>query len=347
MFKTMIKVLIFLATATIVGFLAVFVYSSGRTYYNTEDEVGNTSGNIYNGGLFCEQGGRIYFSNDAADGKLYVMDLDCSNIKKIYDDKAVFINADDNYIYYVRANNTRENSRGSLMMFYNTGVFRLNFNGRGLLAFTGNPGAYLTLHGNYIYFQRYDANIGLYLYRYKINGKDERLLLKDAVVPVTVQNDALLYTGYAEDHNIDALDLKSFTSHTRIAGNIAYPIYMDNYIYYINMDDNYHIYRMNLDGSNPELVIKKSCSTYNITNDGKYLFYQVDDTKHNGINRYELKTKKNVFLMDGNFKQIHVTTNYVFFKDFDNTNTYVLSTGASKEISTFNPPDLDAPDAKK
>lgn len=347
MIKTMTKVLIFLASVTIIAFLAIFVYSSGRTYYNEEDEIGNTSGNIYNGGLFCEQDGRIYFSNDAADGKLYVMNLDCSNIKKIYDDKAVFINADDNYIYYVRANNTRENSRGSIMMFYNTGVFRLNYNGSNLLAYTGDPGAYLMLRGNHIYFQRYDVNIGLYLYRYKIDGKEERLLLKDAVVPVTVQNNALIYTGYSGDHNINAMDLKSFTSRTSIAGSIAFPIYTDRAIYYINMEDDYHIYRMNLDGSDPVPVIKKRCSTFNITNDGRYLFYQVDDGKHNGINRYDLKTEKNDTLMDGDYKQIHVTTNYVFFKDFDNTNTYIIGTGAGKSISTFNPPDLDDPDTKK
>ncbi len=347
MTKTVLKVLIFLSGFTIIAMLAILVYSNGRTYYNEEDEIGNTPGNLYNGGLFCEKDGKIFFSNDAADGKLYVMNLDCSNIKKIYDDKAVFINADGNYIYYVRANNTRENSRGSIMMFYNTGVFRLKYNGSNLIAYTGNPGAYLMLHGNHLYFQRYDAHIGLYLYRYKIDGKEERLLLEDAVIPVTVQNNSLLYTGYANDHNINAMDLKSFTSHTSIEGNIAYPIITEDAIYYINMDDNYHIYRMNPDGSDPEPVIKKRCSTYNITNDGRYLFYQVDDTKHNGINRYELETGKNDFLMDGDFKQIHVTTNYVFFKDFDNTNTYIIGTGAGKKISTFNPPDLDAPDTEK
>lgn len=347
MAKTLLKVLIILSSITIIAILAVLVYSSGRTYYNEEDEIGNTSGNIYNGGLFCEKDGKIFFSNDAADGKLYVMDLDCSNIKKIYDDKAVFINADGNYIYYVRANNTREDTRGSIMMFYNTGVFRLNYNGGNLLAYTGNPGAYLMLHGNYLYFQRYDAHIGLYLYRYKIDGKEERLLLKDAVIPFTVQNNSLLYTGYSVDHNINAMDLKSFTTRTKITGNIAYPITTKDAIYYINMDKDYHIYRMNLDGSDPVPVIKKRCSTYNITNDGRYLFYQVDDTKHNGINRYDLKTEKNDVLMEGDFKQIHVTTNYVFFKDFDNENTYIIGTGAGKDINTFNPPDLDDPDTEK
>ena len=170
MIKSIKHILVFLLIITIFAAIGVFTYTSGRTYFNEDIEVGNTAGNLYNGGLFSEQDGKIYFSNDEDDGSLYVMDSDCTNIRKIYDDKAVFINADSNYIYYVRANNTRDNQQGTLMMFYNTGVFRINHNGRNLKAFTGNPGAYLTLHGNNIYFQRYDAGIGLYLYKYRIDG---------------------------------------------------------------------------------------------------------------------------------------------------------------------------------
>ena len=41
--------------------------------------------------------------------------------------------------------------------------------------------------------------------------------------------------------------------------------------------------------------------------------------------------------MKGNYKQIHVTDNYVFFKDFDNTNTYVINSGGTANVSTFDP----------
>lgn len=342
MLKLVKRVLIFLVIVTIVAIIGVIIYSSGRTYFNEDNEVGNTSGNIYNGGLFCEQDGQIFFSNDTADGSLYVMDSDCTNVKKVYDDKAAFINADENYVYYVRANNTRENQTGNILMFYNTGVFRLNHNGKGLKAFTGNPGAYLTLQGNNIYFQRYDVEIGLFLYKYQIDGSLERLLLEDAVVPIAVKNNALYFTGYTKDHNINALDLESFTYHPIYEGNYLYPIFMGEYIYYMNMDDEYKIYRMNVDGSNPTLIVNERCSTYNITNTGKYLFYQVDGGKTNRICRLNLETLVSETLMEGDYKQIHVTDKYVFFKDFDNTNTYILESDGIANISTFNPPNQDA-----
>jgi hypothetical protein len=338
--KRILIVLVILTVAVIGG---VVFYSDGRTYFNDEEEVGNTAGNIYNGGLFCENEGKIYFSNDAADGSLYVMNSDCSNIKELYDDKSVYINVDENYVYYVRANNTRENKSGNFLMFYNTGVFRINQNGSGFKAITGDPGAYLMLKGNNIFFQRYDVSVGLYLYKYQIDGSMERLLLEDAVVPATVIDNSLYYVGYSKDHDINALDLESFTTHPVYSGLFAYPIFMGDYIYYIDLADGYHIYRMNRDGTNKILLVDEQCFTYNITNTGKYLYYQVDDAKNNHIGRLNLETMEQETLLDGNYKQIHVTDNYVFFKDFDNTNTYIMSADGGPDVSTFNPP---APEAE-
>lgn len=337
MLSSVKRVLIFLVVGTVAVVLGIFFYSLGRTYYNEEDEIGNTAGNIYNGGLFCEQDGKIYFSNDDADGSLYVMNSDCTNIKRVSDDKAAYINADENYIYYVRANNTRETSSNGFMAFNNTGVYRINQNGTGLKAFTANPGAYLILKGNSVYFQRYDVETGLYLYKYKIDCTGERLLVKDSVIPAAVIDTDLYYTGFSKDRDIHTVSLSSFTENTVISGSFAYPIFFEDYIYYIDMSDKYKIYRMKKNGSNPERIVNESCSTYNITNSGKYLYYQVDNNKSNRICRLNLANMKTETLMEGDFKQIHVTKAYVFFKDFNNKNTYMVEADGSSTINTFNP----------
>lgn len=335
------KVLIILVIVTVIAIAWVFIYSQGRTYFNEEEEVGNTAGNIFNGGLFCEQDGKIYFSNDNDDGALYVMNSDCTNIKKVHYDKAVYINADENYLYYLRANDTRENNSGSLLMFNNTGMYRLNHNGNNLKIISYNPGSYLSLYGNFVYYQNYDVNSGLFLYRKKIDTSMERLLLEDAVIPSYVANNKLYYAGFTKNHNINALDLSSFVTSTYIEGNFAYPIFRDDYIYYLDLDNNYSVNRMKLDGSERTVLVDQLCSTYNITNSGKYLYYQVDEEGNSGIGRLNLKTMEQETLLEGYYKQIHVTDNYVFFKDFDNTHTYVLSADGSSKLGTFDPPDLD------
>lgn len=337
MMKSIGKLFITLSILTILALIVILVYNSGRTYYNDENETGNTAGNIYNGGLFCEKDGKIYFSNDQDDGSLYVMKSDGTSLKKLSDDKAVYINVDENYIYYVRANDTKANNGAGFLMFYNTGVFRIKRNGSDLKAFTGDPAAYLTLKGNNIFFQRYQVGVGLYLYKYKIDGKEERLLIQDAVIPAAVEGTSLYYAGYSSDHNIDVINLESYTTQTALKGSFYYPIFTENYIYYMDPSDDYKIYRMNRDGTQPERLTDMRCSTYNITRCGNFLYYQADNNKDSGIYRLNLKTMEQEMLQSGDYKQIHATTNYVFFKDFDNTNTYMVDADGYPAINIFDP----------
>lgn len=342
MLSTIKKVIITLFVLTAAVIAVLFISNRGRTYFNDEEELGNTTGNIYNGGLFCENDGRIYFSNDNDDGSLYVMNSDCTNIKKVHVDKAAYINADENYIYYLRANNTRENSSGGILMFNNTGMYRINQNGSNLKSISNNPGSYLTLKGNFVYYQNYDVENGLFLYRKQIDSKMERLLLEEAVIPATVMDNKVYYAGFTKDHNINSLDLSSFTTTTEFEGDFAYPIFFGDYIYYLDLSNNYSINRMNRDGSNAEMLVEERCSTYNITNTGKFLYYQVDDQKNSKLCRLNLETMETEILLEGNYKQIHVTEQYVFFKDFNNENTYIISADGNTKLGTFEAPDLDS-----
>lgn len=336
------RVFLTLIILTVLALGGIYLYSSGRTYLNDEDLVGNTAGNIYNGGLFCERDGRIYFSNDNDDGSLYVMssNADEGSFKKLHYDKAAYINVDENYIYYLRANNTRENSSGSLLAFNNTGIYRINQNGKKLKLICSNPGSYVTVFGNHVYYQNYDVNSGLYLYRNQTDGSLERLLLQEAVIPSALINNKLYYIGVKENHNLNGLDLLSFTSRSYIEGNFAYPIFFGEYIYYIDQSNNYSLNRMYKDGTDRVTLVDDRISTYNITNSGKYLYYQVDDMENSKICRMDLTTMETEVLMNGYFKQIHVTNSFVFFKDFNNINTYILNADGSSKLSTFNPPNL-------
>jgi hypothetical protein len=334
------KVFILLVIITLLAFIGVFLYNRGRTYFNEEEETGNTAGNIFNGGLFCEQDGKIYFSNHNDNGALYVMNSDCTNIKKVISDKAVNINADENYLYYLRASDTKASIAGSLMQFNNSGLYRITHGGKNLKIISHKPGAYMTLQGNFLYYLSYDVESGLCLFRKKIDNTMEKLILDEAVIPSYIADNKLYYAGNKKDHSINALDLSSFVTGTRIEGNFACPIFREDYIYYLDLDNNYSLNRMRLDGSERTVLIDKFCSTYNITNSGKYLYYQVDDEDNSGIGRLNLETMEHELLLEGYYKQIHVTDSYVFFKDYDDSRTYVLSADGSSRLGIFDPPNL-------
>ncbi|MDF2514099.1 MAG: hypothetical protein K0S04_3965 [Herbinix sp.] len=338
MAKHILRVLLALTILTAVAAAGIYYYNLDRTYYNSDDEIGNTAGNIYNGGLFCQQDDKIYFSNNNAGGRLFVTNDTLSSFQLVSNSKAVYINADDDYIYYVQANNTKETSIDDSIVYYNTGAYRIKHNGSNLTAFTADPSAYLTLKGNYLYLQKYNVDYGLCLYRYKIDKTEERLLVKDAVIPTKAEGDYLYYSGRSKDLNIHSLDLLSYTTHPILKGSYLYPIYFEDYIYYINTKDNNSLYRMNKDGSEPTKLVSQHCSTYNITNSGKYLYYQVDNKKTKGIHRMNLSNLKDELMLSGEYKQINITKDYVFFQDTDGSNTYYAVADGDALVNRFDAP---------
>jgi len=69
------------------------------------DTVGNTNGNINNGGFVAQQGDWLYYSNYADGGKLYKIRSDLSENTKLCDDKVSSINVAGNCVYYILEEN--------------------------------------------------------------------------------------------------------------------------------------------------------------------------------------------------------------------------------------------------
>lgn len=334
MLKSIKRVLITLIILTAAAVLGIYFYTKDRTYYSKDTESGNTLGNIYNGGLFCVQDKTIYFSNDNAGGKLYKMDLFCTNMKKVSDDRAAYINADENYIYYSRINNIKEYSTDFYVPLSNNGLYRIDNNGLNLKAITGDPSAFTILMGNYLFFERYTVNNGFDLARFKIDGSMGRNLVLNAL-PFYYAANHIYYVDNSKGANISSMDLSSFTKKTFREGSYVYPIQIGNYIYYINAADQNRIYRMNSDGTKPTLLVKEPCSTYNITVSGKYLYYQTNGAKKDRIGRMNMENFQNETVRIGRYKQINVTNYYIFFKSPLNKKTYMQLADGKIDVLTF------------
>ena len=66
---TIIIVVLVIAAAGVGGF---FYFKKNQTVHNNDNAIGNTAGNLINGGLFCEYNDKIYFANPDDYNKLYV-----------------------------------------------------------------------------------------------------------------------------------------------------------------------------------------------------------------------------------------------------------------------------------
>lgn len=309
----------------IVSGLILFSRFQRKTHFNSDTTQGNTSGNLMNGGLFCEEDGHIYFSNEQDKGALYVMDSNLSNFKKLNNDKSAYINVAGKYIYYSRLNYEDSKKTINLLNFNSAGLYRINKNGNKVIQLYSEPSGAANLYGNYLYYQSLNNPPSLPVNRVKIDKSEEKQITKDTVSPISIDDNTLYYSDTEKNHYIYSMDLSTSRLTTILEDNTYHTVVNNGYLYYLSLSNDYAIARVNLDGSNPTILVNERCSTFNISENGDYLYYQVDDTKNNRICKLNIQTKESTTILSGDYKQIHVTTDYVFFKTFDNKQTFYIS----------------------
>ena len=331
-------IFIFVLALIIGGFTALSHYSN-KVYYNEEDVTGNLAGNLYNGGLYCEVDGTIYFSNPADDGALYSMAPDCTDVKKLSTDKVASINADEHYIYYSRRNYAKESSTIIIFNFENTGIYRYTKKNGKLKQLFGGANGVSCLYGNTIYYQHYDEQTAIQLYGVGIDREHEGKISTDGGIPASIYGGILYYAADDKDHYLHALNLNTKEDQVIFYDNCFMPVAMPGGIYYIASSDNYAIYRIGYDGGDPVKLVDEFCFTFNITEDEKFLFYQIDGGDDNRLVCLDLTTGISRTIMDGNFKQINITSQFVFFTDFSDLYTYAYQRDTGI-VNRFEPPVL-------
>ena len=93
-----------------------------RIVQNPEGTVGNTAGNLYNGGLFCEDDGYVYFSNPYDNYALYRMKPNETELEKLIGTETGSINAAGKYIYFYQKGSGSGEGFGYVIS--TTGVYR-------------------------------------------------------------------------------------------------------------------------------------------------------------------------------------------------------------------------------
>lgn len=328
-------VIIILLLFTIGGI--AYLSLKDQTKWNTDHVNGNTAGNLYNSGLFCEYNNQIYFSNPKDNGTLYSMDPTLSNYKKLSNDKVTYINASGNYLYYSRVNYQKDSSADNVLQFHTVGIYRTDLDGSNITTLTDQVAGMVHQYGNYLYFQSYQNGNGYSLERIKIDGSDRQKISSNPFSPGLIELGALYYSNLTDNHNIMKLDLLSQESTVVYEGNTSTILSDDEYYYYLSLKDNYQIMRLKKNEPSPTTIVPKRCCTFNVSSDGSYLYYQVDDGENNGLHRLNLDTMEDTELSKGNYCNINLTSDYVFYQKFGTNEFFVSDLGDDREVFSFQP----------
>ncbi|MGP1613063.1 MAG: DUF5050 domain-containing protein [Catonella sp.] len=326
-----------------IAFILVFVIIkfSGRVIPNTEGAIGNTACNLYNGGLFCADDNKIYFSNLKDRGSLYSMSKDLSDFEYMQEDTAGYINNTTNYVVYSRLNYTRNDTVKRVLQFSYSGIYRVAKKGSHAI---GGIYAYdvgvVGLIGNKVYYQRHEKDGNMNLYCTGLDGKEDELLLEEKVVPGTLTSSKIYYGGAEEDHYIYSFDPLTKQRVVIYKGNCYQPALVGGNIYFISLSQKHNIAKVDEYGQNPTILVKEKCSFYNVTPDEQYVVYQVDDGKNNRLEMMNLSTFDKTVIKTGDYNSINIIGDRVFFREFTTDEVYYFSLSSPSQVDTFNPPDL-------
>lgn len=331
--KYIIPVLILLAVAALV----LYRNYSNRTIWNNSYVNGNTAGNLYNHGLFCEHNGVVYFSNPNDNHYLYSMPSGGGKAVKLYEDIVSYINADDNYVYYVRNNLSGDGSEFSYFHLDTNSLCRYDLKKKTVTVLDHDPSIYASLIGNSIYYTHYDDADASTLYRVKIDGSDREQVDKHPYFTCSANGQYFYYNGLENDHNIYQMDTSTKSSHLIYEGNCWMPSADNENIYFMDCDRNYALARLDLSASQPVILVSDRIDAYNVF--GDVIFFQKNDADGNAaLCRINTDGSGYREIASGSYTNINVTSQYVYFSQYGNEKViYQMPLSGDGDISVFQP----------
>ncbi|HKM34602.1 MAG TPA: DUF5050 domain-containing protein [Lachnospiraceae bacterium] len=299
-------------------FLAIIVFFLYYSYLSNlvkpipAGTVGNTAGNSYNSGLFCEYNGEVYFSNPYDNGSLYSMSLDESNFKKLTSVSVSFLNAGGDYLFFFQ----KQASGSAGLGFARTlqGVYRSTLSGKDITCLKRCLVFNLQLVDNYLYYLT-SGDQGTSFCKLKTDKSDEKILEKNGVNFACAQSDGTIYyNGDERNHYLYRFDTHSDSSSTIWKGNLWYPVYDNGYIYYLDVESDYRLSRYSLSEDVVEILTHDRIDCYNLA--GGYIYYQKNSTEDPALKRMTLDGQNVETIMQGNYTNINVAGQYVYFTAF-------------------------------
>ena len=316
MSTTQKNILIISITVVVLMLLSLGVVLSGHITMNDDFTVGNTPGNLNNGGYFCEADGRVYFANAYDNYALYAMNPDESEIVKLSGNSVSSINAAGKYLYYAM---TSDGSNGSGLGYlaHTEGIYRSNLKGKSTVGLDRCSIVSMQLCGNYLYYEKFDNALGTTLDKVRIDKKDRQTVAEEIINPNCFVNGRIYYNGTGKDHYLHALDVSTDEDTVVWQGNLWNPIVQDNYVYYMDVSHNYRLCRYSLSNDVIEVLTNERIDMFNVYD--YYIYYQVSSTDAPALKRMLTDGSYQELVREGVYQNINVTSEYVYFNAFNET----------------------------
>ncbi|MCM1118132.1 MAG: DUF5050 domain-containing protein [bacterium] len=323
---------ILICTTLVMALTALLV--AGRYFdripANPSGTVGNTAGNINNAGLFCESDGMIYFSNPLDNGSLYSMTPDEQNITKLGSSTVRNILAGGKYLYYFQTIASGEAGLG--YMRTRNSFNRCLKSGKGATSLTTDVVVSGQLVDNHLYLMTVSGSSPSF-YKLKLDSSDKQALATYMVNPACARDGVIYYNGTQNNHYLYTLNTADDTVTELWEGNIWYPCLEGNYIYYMDVANNYRLCRYDMNQKMIEILTNDRVDCFNVG--GGYIYYQCNSATSPALKMMGVDGSNPTVVAEGNYTNINMTSRYVYFQEFGNEDSLYHCPLGSNSYSTF------------
>lgn len=329
--KTVLFIVIaVLLVGGVIGGVVLSKYLS-RIPENPSGTIGNTSGNLNNKGLVCESDGYIYFANLADNHYLYRMKTDGTEPEKLIDVPVAYINSGGDYLYFYFDDPGGTKFMGVAGRM--SGIFRLKKGEKDFVCLDKCTSGVLNLIDNTLYYEHYDNTNGMQLYRSSLDGKDNGLAVDEIINPACVVGGDIYYS----EQDSQLLKIYRVGGHEgRVFMDYAVynPVADGSDLYFLNMHDDYCLYRYSLSSGELVKITNERVDTFNVY--GNVIFYQRNQNP--ALIRVNKDGSDAIVIAEGNYENINCTETYTFYSPFKEDAMYITHTfGGNGESASFNP----------
>lgn len=314
--------------------LSVILYFTQRVTMNPDGTVGNTAGNLNNGGLFCEYNGTVYFSNTSDGGSLCAMDPNEGNVRRLNALKVKNILAGGDYLYYYQQGATSAETTVFNQLPGIRSLDRCKLNGSGSTSLTSDVVVTAQLVNNYLYLLA-NSNSRLTFYKLKID-KSEQVELADYIInPACAVDGIIYYNGTGSNHYLYALNTATDVSSEFWRGNLWNPVRVGDYIYYLDVANDYRLCRYSVSMDVIQVLTEDRVDCFNVGSG--YVYYQKNSTEDPQLKFMSADGGEAYVLAQGNYTSINMTSQYVYFQAFGDETTMFHAPLGSFSYSVFSP----------
>lgn len=281
--------------------------------------IGNTNGNMANGGLVVEHENWIFYSNKGDGGSLWRMNKDGTEKIKLMngDIKSISV-IGDGWVYYAKNGN----------------LYKCRYDGQDETIITSigsSSSSAVVADDEYIYYYYHGYyNSDKSLNRIRRNGKDYKKLVTNYTSNTPQLSNGWIYYNF-DNSSIEKIKTDG-TSNTKLltvrSSNMQV---VNNWLYFIDQD-NKKIYKIDTDGKNKQQISSDYAEELHVTENG--WIYYVNDVDR-GMYRIRIDGSQRGKMTDNPVSSINVANGWIYYYD-KTENSWFKITQEGKNRTAWN-----------